>query len=210
MIQITQAQLATESRCSVATACQDTSIKSDTGAAATITSHRLVGKSVRIVTAALAGWVTSIRVVLAVIDNAVRFLVKTIRVLKTVRDSVTSHKQIKHLDHKDTFDFTGMLCAAVAVKRVAGLNQASFATAGTRNVKHLPGHTGIVSSFINDVNNGTVIAHGELSTEAVEAVDRFGVPAPVVLHKVAPAAVLVDIVEIGAKDFGNVPVLDIA
>jgi len=196
--------LATKSRSSIGAAGQDARVKRDTRTAATVAAHRLVRKSVWVVTAALSGRVTSVRVVLAVINDALYFLIKTVGMLECVTDRLAADEQIEYLQDEDTLDLARVDRAGVRVERLASLDQRVLATAGSGDVKDFPWHTGIVTGGIDDVEDGAVVAHREFSAHAVEGVDRLGMASSVVVHEVAPASVLVDVIEVGAEDVRDV------
>jgi len=124
-------ELATKTRGSIGAAGENAGIEGDTGTAATVTSHRLVRKSVGVVAAAFSSGVASVRVVLTVIDDTFVFLVKTVRVLESVRDGTAGNKQIEHFDDEDTLDFAGVFGTTVAVESVAGLDKSGLTTTGS-------------------------------------------------------------------------------
>jgi len=152
-------KLATESRSSIPTASKNTGIECNTGAAASVTAHRFVRKSVRELTTALSGRVTSVRVVLTVVNDALFFLIKTVGVLESVTDRGTTDEQVKYLDHKDALDLARVNSARIRVEGLASLDKSSLTTAGTGDIEDLPWHAGIVSCGVNDIQHSAVVTH---------------------------------------------------
>jgi len=125
-------------------------------------------------------------------------------VLECVTDRFAADEQIEYLQDEDTLDLARVDRAGVRVEGLASLDQRTLATAGSGDVEDFPWHTGIVTSGIDDVEDGAVVAHREFSAHAVEGVDRLGMASSVVVHEVAPASVLVDVIEVGAEDVRDV------
>jgi hypothetical protein len=118
-------------------------------------------------------------------------------------NGTTSDKQVKHFQHKNTFDFTSTVLAESSVsnwvnvvKSVTVKNQVRLTSTSSWKVLNFPWHTTVVTSLFFVVEHATVITISKFLTEMIDTVDWFSVTSSVVVFKVAPATVFVDSVEI--------------
>jgi len=146
----------------------------------------------------------------ALFNDTLVLLVEAVRMLKFLSNLTGTKEQLKNPDYKDSLDFASNCGAQITVESFASCDKLRLATSNAGNILRLPRNTGIVTSSINNIHHGAVITHMELSAEPVNTIYGLCVASSVIVHKVAPAAVLVDVVEAGTQDFGEVSICSLS
>jgi hypothetical protein len=180
-------------------------IKSGSTAAASFSRQWFVWEPVWVVTAASPFGIFN-----TVNQRTTGFLVKS-RLLELFVDCTSSDEQVEHFQNENTFDFAGTVSAESGVadwvnvvESVAVENQVRLSGTGSWQVLYLPWNARVVSGLLFVIKHATVITVGEFFTEMIDSVDRFSMTSSVVVFEVAPAAVLVDSVEVvSGEDVGD-------
>ena len=203
----TYEQLTAESGDIVRAAFLQGGIECGLTAAASLTAQWLVRESVWCVTAALSlsvldTVVEDARAILGLVECGLgRRLCWVVAELWV--DYAAGKEQVEHSQGEEAFDFAGAVGTESAVgdslnwvESVAVGHQVGLTGTGAWQEELGPWNARVITGERYNVQHAAVVTVGELLAQVVDAVDWLAVTSTVIILKVAPAGVLVDLVKV--------------